>query len=125
MPVTRLGFPIFNDYLVGRDDAAHTKPTFTEVPTVFIRLSGKYRDDRRQANFWRNRLSLITLNMRAQRGEPSGYMWHHHEVMGVMQLVNKRVHSGFRLFDNGKGHYGGTQFWLATENKPGSYGGMI
>ncbi|WP_390621362.1 HNH endonuclease [Gimesia panareensis] len=48
-------------------------------------------------------------------GTPSGYTWHHHEVIGIMQLVRKDVHKA--LFGGHRTHHGGVFFWELLNNK--------
>ena len=66
---------------------------------VFIKLTGARGTDKTRA--------------RLARGlpDPLGYVWHHHEAMGVMMLVRKDIHR--KTF----GHVGGVFFWEITNNK--------
>jgi RHS repeat-associated protein len=124
LPMTPMGFPILNDYLLGRDQAAllmGLKPQSTEIPTVFIFLTGSHSKDVQEANLTRTGIAALTGKL-VQAREPKGYTWHHHEVMGVMMLVNQQIHRAIRLFEKARfGHIGGKQFWLATQNDSGSY----
>src|SRR5262249_12230185 len=92
VPIKPTGFPDFADFLY---------PGFRN--TVFIPLTGSRRADERAAD--------------AARGarRPFGYTWHHHEVMGIMQLVRRDIHS---LFFGGRlTHQGGVFYYgIMTNN---------
>lgn len=67
--------------------------------TVFIgKLTGSRSRDETKAN-----------RIRGMR-KPFGYTWHHHEVVGIMQLVRKEVHGPFR-------HIGGVFYWEVAMNR--------
>lgn len=80
------GFPDFSNYI---------HPT---SGVVFIRLTGKRRSDYALANAVR------------MFPKPKGYTWHHHEVMGIMELVRTDAHRAF-------GHSGGVFFWQIANQK--------
>jgi RHS repeat-associated protein len=68
---------------------------FTEgmIGTVPIKLTGDHDQD---VNATKARMLLPPLD--------SSVNWHHHEVLGLMQAVTRRVHSG-------TGHYGGKSIY--------------
>jgi RHS repeat-associated protein len=94
IPIKPTGFPDFNDYLYRGFK-----------PIVFINLTGSRRGDERAANA--ARLATST---------PSGYTWHHHEVMGIMQLVRSDAHGLFFGGYIGQSHTGGVFYYTILKN---------
>jgi hypothetical protein len=80
------GFPDFSYY-------RHTGPR----AIVFVTLTGRDGADQRAAN--------------VARGvpKPAGYAWHHHEIMGIMELVPSAINLGVS-------HYGGKFFYDMCNN---------
>jgi hypothetical protein len=68
------------------------------IPPVKIKLTGVRRRDEAKAN-----------RAAGLASTPSGYTWHHHEVPGIMQLVDSKVHRSI-------GHEGGAFFWTILKN---------
>ncbi|MDR1483700.1 MAG: HNH endonuclease [Planctomycetaceae bacterium] len=93
IPIKPTGFPDFGDYLYRGFK-----------PIVFINLTDSKRGDIRAANA--ARLSSST---------PTGYTWHHHEVIGVMQLVKEDAH---RIFFGvlSRSHTGGVFYYTILKN---------
>jgi hypothetical protein len=87
VPIKENGFPDFSGAL------------HPEKGTVYIRYTGSRRNDFRAAN-----------RKRGKQPTPPGYTWHHHEVVGIMQLVKTSVHRG-------KNHIGGIFYWEMAFNK--------
>lgn len=56
-------------------------------------MTGSYRQDFARAN------ALAGFDQ-----TPTGYIWHHHQDTGLMQLVPTDLHNAAR-------HTGGTEFW--------------
>jgi hypothetical protein len=83
----RDGFPIFTPYLYNGSEGV--------ANTVRIRMTGKLDDDFKAAN----RLAGLS-------DTPGGYVWHHHQDLGVLQLVRQDVHGVVR-------HAGGVAFYNA------------
>ncbi|MFQ3651138.1 MAG: HNH endonuclease [Gemmataceae bacterium] len=79
------GFPDFTPYLHSGGSGKRTD--------VRIEMSGSYREDFARAN----RAAGFDKT-------PDGYVWHHHQDMGRMQLVRADVHDNTR-------HIGGVNFW--------------
>jgi filamentous hemagglutinin len=88
------GFPDFSPYLYNADP--------TKKNTVRIGMTGSYRADYAEAN-----------RLAGFKDTPNGYVWHHNEELGVMQLVPEDLHIGTR-------HSGGVTLWEAANGK--SYG---
>lgn len=92
----------------------------TMGPTVFIRLRGGRGRDFTASTAERNRMSawLVALpqyggtTYRALRS--NGWTWHHHEVVGVMQLVDSNVHNPG---NGGPAHEGGVFYWQIAFNR--------
>jgi RHS repeat-associated protein len=78
-------------------NACRTLVDFTEhaVEDVIIKPTGSRTGDKRAAN---------KLMQRAVDDTPEGFVWHHHEDYGRMQLVPKEIHAGTP-------HYGGWSIW--------------
>lgn len=76
-PFDSEGFPIFDAY------------RHPSVPDVRIELSRTRRTDSNRAN---RAAGLETT--------PDGYVWHHHQDSGLMQLIDEDIH-------NRTGHTGG------------------
>jgi len=78
-------------------------------PVVFInKLRGNRREDFKVSNRFRNN---IPLSRARGKSTPKGYTWHHHEVLGVMELVDSKKHRQF--------HFGGVFVYkMLTDNKP-------
>ncbi|HBJ34416.1 MAG TPA: hypothetical protein DDZ51_06555 [Planctomycetaceae bacterium] len=74
--------------------------------TVFIKLTGSRRQDE------------IAADLARGLPRPQGYTWHHHEIMGIMQLVERPVHRAFSLpfGPRHRGHFGGTFFYTIMKN---------
>ncbi len=68
-------------------------------------LSGSRYWDEKKAN---------DLTGRGVSGTPSGYVWHHHEIPGIMQLVERSKHN---TFEKGAAHDGGALFWSILTDK--------
>jgi RHS repeat-associated protein len=76
------GFPVF--------EPKHLHP---KTNSVRIELTG----DRKVDEAFANRVAGFGST-------PEGYLWHHHQQLGVMQLVKKDIHEGV-------GHSGGAKLW--------------
>jgi hypothetical protein len=70
-----IGYPDFTSHLYGGGDGLNH---------VRIELTGNYASDFNAAN-----------SAAGFTNTPKGYTWHHHEDVGLMQLVDTRVHSLF------------------------------
>ncbi len=90
IPIKPTGFPDFGDYV------------HPVSGTVFIPLTG----DRKQDEIAADAVRLFP--------RPPGYTWHHHEVPGIMQLVNRKAHKF--------GHCGGVFFWEILNNQEYKWG---
>ncbi|WP_193214050.1 PKD domain-containing protein [Luteolibacter marinus] len=76
---------------------------------VFIELTGSRREDQKRANRVRAKFSLLALA--APQSQGGGKTWHHHEVVGIMELVKTSIHQSL-------GHDGGAKFWSVLKNTP-------
>jgi hypothetical protein len=94
IPIKPTGFPDFGDYLYRGFK-----------PIVFINLTGNRRGDERAANA--ARLSAT---------KPAGYTWHHHEVMGIMQLIRSDAHNAFFGGHLSITHTGGVFYYTILKN---------
>jgi len=78
--------------------------------TVFIPLTGTRTGDEQAAD-------LIRMAPR-----PFGYTWHHHEVVGIMQLVRTDVHALFSVGFQTGSHVGGAFYYTILKNRDQTYG---
>ena len=94
VPIKPTGFPDFGAYLYQGF-----------LPVVFVPLTGSHRKDVRLAN-----------RVRGTSSTPKGYTWHHHEIMGLMQLVKTDVHREFFGGRLGAAHTGGKFYYTIVKN---------
>ena len=87
IPLKPNGFPDFSEYVISGRGAR-----------TFIPLTGGRRADFKAANL----AAFRTWT-------PNTHIWHHHEVMGLMELVRKDVHTAFS-------HSGGVLYYMITNN---------
>jgi len=76
---------------------------------VIINLTGGRQNDFDAANRKRAGNSKFTLK-KVTAAQETGFTWHHHEVMGIMELVEARTHP----HAGGIGHKGGAAVWSAV-----------
>lgn len=99
------GFPIFDDYIKYE---CIIPPNIRKIRTAKLHKCTATRDlymylRRLGTNFGFNRVQLHAI----KNGIPHipGYIWHHHQDLGRMQLVPKKIH-------NKTGHIGGMRLWF-------------
>ena len=86
LPMKENGFPDFSRFV------------HPDNGTIFI---GKYTGSRTG--------DYKKANKKRRAPKPAGYIWHHHEVVGIMQLVQDNMHTRY--------HLGGVFYWEMAYNR--------
>lgn len=95
------GFPNFNSQYTMTLANSLLKSTNT---TQFIRANSSLKSAFNSSSTVRNKFNLLQKLDISNGKTPRGYVWHHHQTRGVLQLVNKTVHDK-------TGHTGGRAIW--------------
>lgn len=95
------GFPNFNSQYTMTLSNSFLKSTNT---TQFIRANSSLKSAFNSSSTVRSKFNeLQELDILAGK-TPRGFVWHHHQTRGVLQLVNKTIHDK-------TGHTGGRAIW--------------
>jgi hypothetical protein len=126
--IKETGFPDFTDWLIRPWGKFPDGANFSEwpkfwhgfLPQVFFPLRGKRQNSGGDYQ-WANHLTLRFFKRDKYGGPGKGplrgnynhdWTWHHHEVVGIMQLVPYLVHRASEVV-----HVGGVLYWEVAYNK--------